>query len=1196
MKKWLVSLLVLVILINLPAKVFAQQNTASGEIKVYVNDTEIIFDVPPILVKNFTMVPVRAVFEALGAKVEWDNFTRTVTITKGIEVRVQPGNRTAMINNVPYLMDVPAVQINGRILVPVRFISEAVGASVDWANETKTVFISEITEQKELGNIQNGGRFAADNNYYFHVLPDGVLVRENIITKQKEKIADNILYDLHIINDWIYCIGKDNGISKVVRMKKDGSEKEIIVDKPVISMQIINGWIYYSETGNQSILYRTKTDGTETSVVIEDGDFSFKNWFVQNGWVYYIDTKENTISRIRIDGSDKTNLTNKLVLNFTTKKTIYGLKLIDKDFLYIVLYENITDIDNAEYPSGLYRIPIKGGEFTKISDKVPLSVNMDDKWLYLAVENYENNYRLIRCKKDGSEVITINEYKKGDIPQNIYLNNSLIFYTVIRGDENPEELLFCMGPYGDNIQQYTWIYGKDYYTVNKILTDVYLAYRSLISFNTVQTSTVEKDSEISSIIYESTVNRTRSLFYKKTVIGNQPLIETWLVQENLYSKKSDETHWDIDRISKADAAKMQKFIFDYIQPTDELCNNLKFEQTEESYILKGTGLFPSLMNSILPFLDLDKDISLEMAELNIKINKQKKYIEELELTVTYNSEINDNGEISQFKNNYHYINSQFNTAYLNIPYSISQSVKAKENADKNYENGIGRFIEGKYEEAIKFFDTAIRLYNKSVNAYLYKGNSLYSLGKYKEAILTYNRYHEINPSDAEIFALIGMCYFKLGDLQKAEEMGKETLKYSQSINAYNLLGNVDSAKEDYRKAEENFRKAIILDNKNYTSHINLVSALYNMGNYTRCIEAVNNSLTYFPKDRELLYLKAQCLINQGKSEQAIKVYEEILSDNPSNDFVTMTYIAREYEKLQNYQKAKEYADRAKAVYPDYSLLKYLIDKLDYNLSATAGQKLVDFIKENYLYFKQNDDINTNFDKILEKGNLITLEDVRNLIDAIKKDDDNLTDILSGYEYELFISPENGNSISARQDESYVYVGMKNLYPGTGVKFAEFIQSIENPEEKVLIIDLRDNNRGLPEEANRILDVLLPECNPSYIIDRDGYVRTYTSGKWHTSFKKIGVLVNGTTAGSAELLTLGLKTFANNITIIGNTTAGRGVGQVVYLDRANKFAVFLVNHYWNILQQNIEGKGLVADIAAVENDGDYSKAINKFLEN
>ena len=1194
MKKGISVLLVLtILLLNVQGIVYAQQKTGENEINVYVNDTEITFDVPPMFVKSFTMVPVRAVFEALGAEIGWDNFTKTVTIKRnGTEIRVQVENRVAMINNRQYIMDVPALGINGRVMVPVRFVSEVLGAKVDWVNETKTVFINDLKVQKELGNILNGGKFASDNNWYYHVLPDGVLVRENKVTKQKEKISDNIIGDLHIVDDRIYCIGKDKGINKVIRMKMDGSEKEVIINKPVISMQVVNNWIYYSETNNETALFRTKTDGTETMKITENGDFSYKNWFIQNGWIYYISTQDQTVSRIRIDGSDKRNLTGRILGKNISDRKIYNLKLIDQEFLYFVINEVITDASNVKYMPGMYRIPVTGGKPAMITDKIPLSVNMDENWLYLAVENLDKNYRLIRCRKDGSEVITINEYKTGDIPRNIYLDNSLIFYTVIRGAETPEELLFSMGSYGDNIQQYTWIYGSDYYSAKKILTDTYSVHKSLNSLNTIQTSTVYDGNAISSIIEEYTINRSRALLYKKTLTGEQSYYEIWLEGETLYSKKSSEMHWNIAKISKSDAVKIQKSVFDFIQPTDELCNNLNVEENENSFILKGKGTFPSFIGNVLPLLGLDGETAIELAELEIRINRQKKYIEELNLTVRYNSDIKENGEFRQFTNNYHFVNSQFNSVYLNIPYTVSQSVKAKENADRNIESGMEKFGQGKYEEAIKFFDTAIGLYNKSHSAYLYKGKSLYNLGKYREAILTYSQYHEVSPSDAEVFALMGMCYFKIGDFVKAEEMGRETLKYIQSADAYNLLGNIAFINEDYKTAAEYFRKSVSLDSKNHTSVLKLVSALYTMGSYTRCIEAVDNSLEHFPKDRELLYYKAQCFTSLGKHEQAIKVYQDILSNNPSNDFVTMTYIAREYETLQNYQKAKEYADKASTIYPDYSLLKFLLEKLDYDLSVSAGKKLVDFIKENYLYYSA--DLSSEFESILEKGNLFSAEDVINLVNSIKAANDNLTDVVTGFDYNFYLGSADTRFISTRQDDKYVYVRFINLYPGTGVRFREFIQDVENPGEKVLVIDLRDNKSGLSDEAGIILDALLGECTPGYIIDRDGYVRTYQSDKWHTAFKKIGILVNENTSGSAELLTLGLRTFADNVTIIGNKTAGKGVGQVIYIDRSNKFAVLLVNHYWNILQNNIEGKGIEPDIHIGESDLDYSKAIDRFI--
>ena len=67
----------------LPVPVFAVEDKQEPEIKVYVNDTKLQFDVPPIFINGRTMVPIRMVFESLGADVEWNNDTKTASISKG---------------------------------------------------------------------------------------------------------------------------------------------------------------------------------------------------------------------------------------------------------------------------------------------------------------------------------------------------------------------------------------------------------------------------------------------------------------------------------------------------------------------------------------------------------------------------------------------------------------------------------------------------------------------------------------------------------------------------------------------------------------------------------------------------------------------------------------------------------------------------------------------------------------------------------------------------------------------------------------------------------------------------------------------------------------------------------------------------------------------------------------------------------
>ena len=784
---------------------------------------------------------------------------------------------------------------------------------------------------------------------------------------------------------------------------------------------------------------------------------------------------------------------------------------------------------------------------------------------------------------------------KNDIPQDIYINNSSIYYTLIRGEETPNELLFYMNSYGEGVQQYDWVYGRDFYAVQDLISKTATAHRTLNSYQTTKNYSLESQEGTTNITYEVSINRSRDLFYQKQSIDENNALEIWLDKEQLYSKQTQETLWNISTVSKYEANMFKNQIFDYIQSSKELCNNLSLNENETYYILSGTGAFPILMSNISGVLGLDEDLIYDLIHLELKIDKQKKYIEELDIYITYNSQVQENGDRKQYTNHYQFINSNFNTIYLNIPYSVNQTIRAMVDADKYTEQGIQKYNEGKFEEAIQLFDTAIATYNRASKAYLNKGNALYELGKYKEAILSINQYHELNPSDTDVFALLGNCYLKMGNLVKAEELGKETLKHNlRSVRAYDLLGTVSLLNEEYSTAVEYFQKALSLDNNNYSSHMNLVTTLYRMGNYTQCINMIDNYIRYFSYDRDMLYMKAQSLLNQGKPNQAIRVYEQILDRNPANDFVTMTYIAREYENLQNYAKASEYAERAKAIYPDYHLLKYLIDNISYDLSTTGSQKLVDFIKKNYLYYEKNQEIENIFNEIIKKGNIFSIEDAKILVDKVKGDD-KLSRFISGLDYDYFINNYSRYK-NVKQDENHVYVKIDDFHISTGVQFTEFILNIQNPEDKTLIIDLRDNSCGLSDEVSKILDALLPECNPGYIIDRDGYITMYSSGKWHTSFKKIGILVNENTASSAELLTLSLKTFADNVTIIGKKTAGEGVGQVVYIDRNRGFAIYLVNHYWNVLNENIDGKGINPDIFVDENDPDYTKAIDNFLKN
>lgn len=117
-----------------------------NEIKVILNGTKLKFpeDQLPVIIEGRTMVAFRTIFEALGLSVGWNQETATAMGEKeGMKIELPIGNTVATVNGVQKTTDVPAQLINSRTFVPLRFLSEALGFTVSWDGETKTVTITE---------------------------------------------------------------------------------------------------------------------------------------------------------------------------------------------------------------------------------------------------------------------------------------------------------------------------------------------------------------------------------------------------------------------------------------------------------------------------------------------------------------------------------------------------------------------------------------------------------------------------------------------------------------------------------------------------------------------------------------------------------------------------------------------------------------------------------------------------------------------------------------------------------------------------------------------------------------------------------------------------------------------------------------------------------------------------------------------
>jgi hypothetical protein len=141
MKKSIVAIMVVVILIAGISCNYVQG--LSREVKVNLNGEEVVFDTKPVIVDGRTMVPLRAVFEALSMDVSWDGALEKVTAEKeNLEIILFVGSNMPTVNGEVVEIDVASYIDNGRIMVPLRFIAESTGALVKWDGSTSTVTIT----------------------------------------------------------------------------------------------------------------------------------------------------------------------------------------------------------------------------------------------------------------------------------------------------------------------------------------------------------------------------------------------------------------------------------------------------------------------------------------------------------------------------------------------------------------------------------------------------------------------------------------------------------------------------------------------------------------------------------------------------------------------------------------------------------------------------------------------------------------------------------------------------------------------------------------------------------------------------------------------------------------------------------------------------------------------------------------------
>ncbi|MBX3167499.1 MAG: copper amine oxidase N-terminal domain-containing protein [Candidatus Eremiobacteraeota bacterium] len=239
---------------------------AGPEVQTTLDGRPLHFDQPAVMQEGRVMVPLRGIFESLGADVLFDNATRTIKATKGDRVvELALGSREAMINGQLSYLDVPASSIGGRTLVPLRFVSEALGADVRWSPASRTVALSSSGEVSSAP-IQPPAQSSANAPQLSNVVHNarrGLSAGDTLVVTATGDPGARASFDIM-------------GVTTDVPMREVSSgryEGEFVVKR---GMQVQNGTLVarLSRNGQESVLESRRAVDINGGSVADSGGFN----------------------------------------------------------------------------------------------------------------------------------------------------------------------------------------------------------------------------------------------------------------------------------------------------------------------------------------------------------------------------------------------------------------------------------------------------------------------------------------------------------------------------------------------------------------------------------------------------------------------------------------------------------------------------------------------------------------------------------------------------------------------------------------------------------------------------------------------------------------------------------------------------------------------------------------------------------
>ncbi|WBW98171.1 S41 family peptidase [Oceanirhabdus sp. W0125-5] len=506
----------------------------------------------------------------------------------------------------------------------------------------------------------------------------------------------------------------------------------------------------------------------------------------------------------------------------------------------------------------------------------------------------------------------------------------------------------------------------------------------------------------------------------------------------------------------------------------------------------------------------------------------------------------------------------------------AEIIKKNHSEDYLYNLSIDElyFAKNSLDELLNFYKEYYEIYKDNPDAVYELGIKYYNIEKYRIAKKLFGEvYNDFKEEDKNIYLWMAYCEMELGEYDLSKEyLIKYESVFDKDSALYKCYGALYEYMGRYLKASEEYDKAMKEDSLNYRAVEGLISNLYYSMRYRRLLEAYDNLDEQLKEDEDFKFYRGLAYSQLNERDNAIRIFKE-LTNSETNGTYALKKLINEYMYNQDYAEAKKYANML--IEKDYE------DEEAYNILEIINRRensvmnqVIEFFNDNYLYINDTK-IAEIAEKYKDKRGGINI--ISSFLQEVKEENDIFTYMIYGEDYRALEEEEYKSVWFKELDQNNVYVRVYGFDMNSDNLFIEGLDMIENKEEKTLIIDLRHNGGGLIRAANNIINQFLTGDVASNLIYRDGSTDSYYCDNDAVNFNEIKILVDEYTASSAELLALSLRSYLNNVEIIGRETFGKGVGQDVYDNKDMGFCIYVVSLYWNVKEKNIMENKISPDV-------------------